>query len=204
MSVLRKNITATSTTACILAGGRSSRMGTDKGLLLFRGEPLVANIVRQLQSATHEVIIVANNPAYEIFGFRVIRDSIAEIGPAGGIYTALQHASTEKIFVVGCDMPFITTEAVDYTIRQSNDSEITLPLFHDKVQPLFGVYSKSCLARWKRLIDSGETRLQSMVERFTLKKIPVEGNSIFDDLIFTNLNNRTDFSNALKYSENEN
>jgi molybdopterin-guanine dinucleotide biosynthesis protein A len=58
--------------------------------------------------------------------------------------------------------------------------------------------------KWKALIEKGETRLQNMLEMFNLKTIPVEDNPIFDDLLFTNLNNKTDFSNALKSVENEN
>ncbi|MBN9349902.1 MAG: molybdenum cofactor guanylyltransferase [Chitinophagaceae bacterium] len=191
-------------TGYILAGGKSSRMGVDKGLLLFNGEPLVLGIIKQLQVPTHEVIIIANNPEYKKFGLPVLSDLIPGIGPAGGIYTALQHSPSEKIFVTACDMPFINSAAVDYIIQHSSQAEITIPVFFGKVQPLFAVYSKNCLMKWKALIESGETRLQSMVEMFDLKKIPVEDNPIFDDLLFTNLNNKTDFSNALKSVENEN
>lgn len=191
-------------TGYILAGGKSSRMGMDKGLLLFNGEPLVLGIIKQLQVSIHEVIIIANNPEYKKFGLPVLSDLIPGIGPAGGIYTALQHSPSANIFVTACDMPFINSAAVDYIIGQSSHSEITLPVFPGKVQPLFGVYSKNCLMKWRALIEKGETRLQNMVEMFNLKKIPVEDNPIFDDLLFTNLNNKTDFSNALKSVGNEN
>lgn len=184
--------------AYILAGGKSSRMGKDKGFLNFNDKPLVQTIVEQLQPVVNKIIIVSNNPDYEKFGLNVIPDLIKYTGPAGGIHAALTNAKSEQIFIVSCDMPFITTPAAAYMMKHAAHSQITLPLYHGKIQPLFGVYSRQCLAKWKQLIEQGIIKLQEMVTHFDLLKIDIENNKLFNDLLFTNINDINDYNKALK------
>ncbi|MEP7267504.1 MAG: molybdenum cofactor guanylyltransferase [Saprospiraceae bacterium] len=182
----------------ILAGGKSSRMGTDKGLLNFNGKPIVQKIINQLMPAVDKTIIVSNNVAYEKFGLEVIPDLIADVGPAGGIHAALSHTDSEQIFVVSCDMPYITTDAIQYMIEQASQSQITLPLNREKIEPLFGVYSKECLPLWQQLIEQRMIKLQEMVTHFELLKINIENNELFNDFLFLNINDNNDLQRAIK------
>lgn len=184
----------------ILAGGKSSRMGTDKGLLSFHGEPLVSGIIKQISPAVQEVFIVSNNAEYNKFGCDVIPDMIHDIGPAGGIHAALLHTDKPQVFVLSCDMPFVTPEAIKYIIQQSTHPQITLPLHKGKIQPLFGVYSKNCLLKWRQIIEEGIFKLQEMVTHFDLLKINTENNDSFNDSVFTNVNDKDSFEKALKTS----
>lgn len=184
--------------ACILAGGKSSRMGTDKGLLLFHGKPLVERIVEELNVVFESVTIVSNNPEYEKFGLEVVKDLIENIGPAGGIHSAMNHAKTEKIFIVSCDIPFINHEAVEYIVENSGDAQIAVPLFQGSVQPLFGLYSVNCLPQWNRLLEHGVNKLQQMISHFKLLKIDVNGIRPFNEILFMNVNDKNDFTKALQ------
>lgn len=188
----------------ILAGGKSSRMGNDKGLLLFNGKPLVQKVIEELSPVVNKVIIVSNNHEYEQFGLQVIEDLIKNIGPAGGIHAALSNAQSEQIFIVSCDMPFITAQAAAYMMQNAGHTQIALPFHHGKIQPLFGVYSGQCLPKWKQLIEQGIIKLQEMITHFDLLKIDIENNKLFNDLLFTNINDKNDFNKALKQSEHGN
>jgi molybdopterin-guanine dinucleotide biosynthesis protein A len=181
----------------ILAGGKSSRMGTDKGLLLFEGKAMIQYVIEQLQPVFDKLVIVSNNPEYEKFGLKVITDSIKDIGPAGGIYTALNHSDTQLNFIVSCDMPFITKEAIEFIIKNTNESQIVLLENQGKLEPLFGIYSKDCEQIWLELIEQNTIKLQKMVSYFKLKTIPVENNEIFKESFFKNINTKEDFNNAL-------
>lgn len=77
-------------TGFVLAGGRSSRMGEDKGLMRLAGKPLVMHLVEQLQPCVDELVLIANHPEYMQFGYRVVEDMVAEIGPMGGSTRALR------------------------------------------------------------------------------------------------------------------
>lgn len=184
-------------TGYILAGGKSSRMGMDKGLMQLNGQPIIKYVITQLQPVVHKLVIVSNNPEYEKFGFEVIADPIKERGPAGGIYTALNHSDSAINFIVSCDMPFITTAGMQYIVQQQAQSQIILPMHEQKLEPLFGVYSKACLKKWLALIEQGTFKLQDMVVQFDLKKIHVDNNNLFTDHFFMNINTKTDLEKAI-------
>ena len=80
----------------ILAGGKSSRMGSDKGLMLLNKKAVIQHAIEQLEKSVKNIFIISNNIEYEKFGFKLIPDLIKDIGPAGGIYTALKHTHTNQ------------------------------------------------------------------------------------------------------------
>lgn len=194
MPAIQKNIA----NGYILAGGKSSRMGSDKGLMQLKGKAVILHVIEQLQMAVNKVTIVSNNPEYKKFGFEVIGDLVKDIGPAGGIYSALNHSTVDKNFVVSCDMPLITSRAVKFFIEKSTQNEITLPMYKQKLEPLFGVYSKTCLFKWKELIDKKTVKLQELVEYFNVWKLNVDENELFDDKTFMNLNTKEDIEEVQK------
>lgn len=182
----------------ILAGGKSSRMRTDKGLLLLNGRTIVENIIRQLEPAVGKVTIVANSSRYEQFGVEVIPDIIPGIGPSGGIHAALHHSDSAHNFIVSCDMPFITTEAIQTIIVRPALTEITLPFYQQQLEPLFGLYSKNCLDKWKELIRQHIFKLKDMITYFSVKRINVDHNPLFQNTLFMNVNTPADFEVAKK------
>jgi molybdopterin-guanine dinucleotide biosynthesis protein A len=135
---------------------------------------------------------VSNNSAYKKFNVEVIPDLLKNLGPAGGIYTALAHCLTEQIFVLSCDTPFVTTEAIEFIFQNANQSQITMPVHEGRSEPLFGVYSASCLIHWKILIQKGFLKLQEMVANFDLRQLNVDNNPLFNKNIFININTPDD------------
>lgn len=184
--------------AYILAGGKSSRMGTDKGLMLFNGKYLAESIIGQLEPVFKKIRIVTNNPEYKKFGFETIEDLIKNIGPAGGIHSALSNTTAAGAFIISCDMPFVTTGAIEYITRQSMNSQITLPIHHGKIEPLCGVYSRECLPKWVQLLEIGIIKLQELITHFSLSGIHVEDQLFFSEKLFMNLNDKNDFKKALE------
>jgi molybdenum cofactor guanylyltransferase len=183
--------------AYIMAGGKSSRMGTDKGLLLIEGKAMVQYVIEQLQPIFSKVVIVSNNREYEKFGLKVIPDLIKDIGPAGGIYTALKHSDSQLNFIVSCDMPLITKEAIEFIFKTRKQSQIVLLKNQGNLEPLFGLYAKDCETVWLQLIHQKTIKLQEMVLRFNLQTIAVEDNIIFNQSFFKNINTKADFNNLL-------
>ncbi|MCX6312711.1 MAG: hypothetical protein NT084_13895, partial [Bacteroidetes bacterium] len=111
---------------------------------------------------------------------------------------------TNYNFIVSCDMPFIKTNAIEFIIQQSFQSQITIPIFHQKAEPLFGVYTKECLPKWTELIQLGIIKLTDIASNFQLNKLNVDDNPLFSDVFFTNINTQNDFNDALKISKNGN
>jgi molybdenum cofactor guanylyltransferase len=182
-------------TGYILAGGKSSRMGADKGLLLFEGKSMIHYVIEQMQPIFDKLVIVSNNPEYEKFGLEVIPDLIKDIGPAGGIYTALHHSKTKLNFMVSCDMPFVTAAAIEFIVNNTSDAQIVLLENQEKMEPLFGMYSKECEEIWLKLIEEGKIKLQDMVLHFKFKPISIANKEIFSAKFFKNINTKEDLNN---------
>lgn len=182
--------------AYILAGGKSSRMGTDKGLLPLQGKPMVQHVIENLAPIFDTPTIVSANEAYSAFGCDRIADIMPGLGPAGGIYTALAHSNRDYNFITSCDMPFVSTAAVEYMISKAVGAQIILPAHDGQIEPLFGIYSKTCLPEWLALIQRGFLKLQEMIACFDLLIVDISGNPLFTDPVFQNINTPDDLNKA--------
>lgn len=159
--------------AFILAGGKSSRMGSDKGLMPFRGKPMVLIVAEVLSSSFESIRIISNSDAYTKFGFEVIPDDIPDIGPIGGIVTALRKSASEWSFFAACDMPLITTDLIKNLTDQidnQNSSAYDAILFlnGNRIEPVFGLYRRSALVKFEEMIAGNNLRLQDIRSRMNV------------------------------------
>lgn len=104
-------------TGVVLAGGKSQRFGSNKAFCSYNNSTFIELAIRLLASCTEEVLIAGYDPAYEKLGVRALQDSYANIGPLGGMYTAMQHAQRDWILLLTCDMPLITHEILSYMMN---------------------------------------------------------------------------------------
>ncbi len=186
-------------TGVILAGGKNSRMGTDKGLLMVDGKKIIERIIAALKPVVDEIIIVSNGNNYNNTGYKVYRDIIKECGPMGGIHTALSFSNTEKNLVVSCDMPFLNTETLKFIAENSNICEIAIPEHNKITEPLCAVYSSVCRNKFSQLIARGEWKLRDSLKYFNVKTILFENKSGIEK-IFSNINTKEEYKNL---TENE-
>ncbi len=193
---MRKEDTAV--TGFILAGGQSSRMGQDKGLLQLQGKALVQHTLEELKECVSEVVIIANKPEYDQFGLRVVADIVPQAGPVGGIYTALENSATDLNFIVSCDMPFITRQAVQCMLDQASGAAVTVPTVNGLMQPLFGVYHRSCLPQVRWHVEHGKLRLTALIKDLDHQVVELEKLLPHSEQLFQNLNTPQDYDNALK------
>lgn len=189
-----------SITGVVLAGGKSSRMGQDKGLLQLQGRPMVAHVLSQVQACFQEVVLVANSPAYAQFGYPVLPDLVAEIGPMGGILTGLKACRTERAFFVSCDMPFISSAAIRYLLENADDAAIQLASVAGKLQPLFGLYSQTCIPLLEQHIQEKNYKLQALIRQTSHQLIPFDTMLEQQPHLFQNINTPQEYSLALDHA----
>lgn len=176
-------------TAIILAGGSSSRMGEDKGLMLIDGQPMIQYIINVVKGVVENIIIVSNNNEYEQFGYPVIEDEIKGKGPLGGIYTGLLHSKTDLNVVLSCDIPYINASILNLLISHSEGVDITIPKKDEVTHQLMGVFNKKCLIPFKNALDNNELKLITLFEKLNLNVVDA---SHFSKRLFTNLNEKDD------------
>jgi molybdopterin-guanine dinucleotide biosynthesis protein A len=177
-------------TGAILAGGRSSRMGTDKALLNLDGRPFVAYVSATLQAVFDRVILIANDAsAYGFLEIETFGDVYQKCGPLGGIHSALVHANGEDIFVSACDTPFVSRELVRYVVGFRSHAAVKIPSLNQQLHPLCGFYSQRCLQSTTEQLEAGRYRVTDFVDAVGATVIPISSDLPFyrEDL-FSNFN----------------
>ena len=176
----------------ILAGGKSSRMGTDKATTLFHGRPMIQYVLDVATLISPNIFILSNHESHAQFGFECIKDVIKDIGPAGGIDAMLQHSIQEKNILVSCDMPFLDDLSIQKIITASKNYDITVPLLNNYPEALIGVYHQTCKEIWRNEIIKGERKLSTLISKFNAHFI--NGNELQkqNPLLFSNFNSIKD------------
>jgi len=186
-------------TAIILAGGNSSRMGRDKGLIKLNGVPMIAHVIKALKNITDDILIISNNDDYRQFNFPIYSDIIANKGPIGGIYTGLIKSNTEVNIVISCDSPFMTASFINKLLAHSGDQEVTISSYNDRVHPTIGIYNQSITPTLKQQIDNNEFKLMNTIEKVRHQIIPFSStDEAIDPIIFSNINTQQEL---LKYQK---
>jgi molybdenum cofactor guanylyltransferase len=169
--------------AAVLAGGMSTRMGTDKALLPLRSgdPPMAAIVLDRLQRISRDVFIVASNrPEYDQFGARVVADLYPGAAALGGIATALTNSRDDYCLVVACDMPFLSFALIKWMAAQPRDYDVLIPVLPGEsrqggkmiYQTLHAIYHKRCLPAIEEQLSSGNRQVIGFFDRVTVRQIP--------------------------------
>lgn len=143
-------------TGVILAGGLSSRFGSNKALADWRGKSLILHMLDILKPHFPHCLIVTKRPMdYKALGLDVdiVEDVSSSQHPLVGVLSALQHAKGDYSFICGCDMPFLQDRLVEALCEAASGYEAVVPIWRGRRQPLCGVYSQACLAAIRRIMD---------------------------------------------------
>jgi molybdopterin-guanine dinucleotide biosynthesis protein A len=170
----------------ILAGGQSSRMGTDKSQLRLEDETFTERIRKTLLGITDSVTVV-----------RAEQDIYPGWGALGGVHAALAACTSEWAIVVACDLPFVTAELFEYLSSLCKDHEAVVPLQSDgRPQPLAALYRiEPCLARATQLIETGHRRPLDLLQHVNTRWVPFTEltNLTQAERFFVNINTPDDY-----------
>ncbi len=152
-------------TGAILAGGRSTRMGTDKAdleLAWSSGERL--SMIQHIHDVLAEVCaetLVVGGPERSGVAATMVPDDHPGAGPLGGILAALTAATNDRVFVVACDMPFINAGAITGLTRLLDDHDAVVPRVNARFETLHAVYATRCEGPIRKVLESGERKIRS-------------------------------------------
>ncbi|UKN03201.1 molybdenum cofactor guanylyltransferase [Paracrocinitomix mangrovi] len=173
----------------LLAGGKSSRMGEDKGLMSLFGKPMAEYVLEKVNELTNNVIIITENSNYSQFGYPIYKDLIKNCGPLGGIYTGLMKSEHDLNLIVSCDIPYVKSGLIKFLYYQTEDFEVTVPMYNDRIHPLIGFYKKSCIEKIKYNLDEEKYKVADV---FKYCKTNVVDTDEFDEIVFKNVNSKKD------------
>jgi len=173
-------------TVYILCGGKSSRMQSEKGLVLFQDKPFVEHIIQAVLGVTSNIKLITNGTDYDYLTYQKLPDLVTDKGPLGGIYTALTDSETEFNLILSCDIPLISTELLQELISKHNEeAEITIFASESRLHPLIGIYSKKVVPVIKSAIDNDDLKMMNLLAKIPHQIITIEESENFH---LTNIN----------------
>lgn len=194
----------------IQAGGESRRMGADKALLPFLGQPLILRPLSRLAGLADEVLVTSNHPErYRFLGLTPIPDLLPGCGALGGLFTALSVAKYPYVAVVACDMPFASLEifALELGLLQETSVDAVVPRFAGGTEPFHAVYRReSCLPFVRSALQAGKRRVDSWFSEVKIHYLEPEEMHPYDPegLAFLNINTPEELQEAERMARGEN
>lgn len=189
------------TCGVILAGGKSSRMGTNKSLLPIQGKASVERVSDELKTVTDNVIIIANeSKTYDFLQIKRYSDRHVDKGPLAGLESALYHADADIYFIAACDMPFIDGRIYTYLLEQIAHYDAVVPVYNGQNHPLAAIYRRSILSQIQQQIANNNLRVKSFFEHINVHYID-KFNGIPDSIVekhFFNMNNPEQYNQAMR------
>jgi molybdopterin-guanine dinucleotide biosynthesis protein A len=130
--------------AFILAGGKSTRMGQDKALLNLDGKPLIELVSATLDKLFSNITILSDEKEpYAFLKLPIQSDILKDSGPLAGIHAALVRTTAKHIFVMSCDLPFVTSKLIERIVDKRFEADVVMPADKKFIQPLCAVYSRA-------------------------------------------------------------
>jgi molybdenum cofactor guanylyltransferase len=191
---------ATRIAGFILAGGESSRMGVDKGLLEMDGVPLIVRTAALVDAVAGAATVVGQPEKYQPLGLRAIADDWPGCGPLGGIATALRASDAEWNLVVACDLPYLTQEWLEFLAQRARASaaDAVVPVNERGAEPLCALYHSRCEPAIRGALEKGTRKVTEGLARLRVKYLePAEWKCFDSDgLLFKNMNTPADYQEA--------
>jgi molybdopterin-guanine dinucleotide biosynthesis protein A len=181
--------------AAILAGGRATRFdGRDKGALVVDGRTIRDRQIEELSAVTDDILIVGGGVRHP--AARSIGDAVAGCGPMGGVHTALSSARGAAVFVVACDMPYVTGQFVAHLLQLADGVDIVVPRTEHGYHPLAAVYTGRCRDAIARRIAERRLTMRDLFAELRTRVVTGEELEKFGDRhqLLANVNTPADYA----------
>ena len=184
--------------AGILAGGKSTRMGEDKAMLLYKEQTLLQHAI-DLLTPFGKRLYVSSNVTYTDLKVPIVFDSIKDIGPIGGIYSLLKEIKTQKLILTAVDTPLLTPKIIQYLLDNYDEkAKITVLKTTDGLQMLVGIYDTSLVPIIEKQIAKKDYKLAHLID---YAKTQILDATAFSDS-FINVNTKGEFKKIMDAANN--
>ncbi len=182
----------------VLAGGKSSRMGSNKALLTIDGLTIIEHTLQTARHFSADCFVITNSPDKFVFlNTPLYPDSIKSIGPLAGIFTALSHAQHSKCLVLACDLPFLGKKSLQILTEDVGEEEMLAFKTSQRIEPICAVYSKKAIVKVKEAIDVQDYSAQNLANRLDARTLNWHDlSNEFDENALFNMNAPEDFEHA--------
>lgn len=202
----------------VLAGGASSRFGSDKALAELGGEPMLARMLGLVDFAVsgeelaREALVIGAAEKYHTIWTMCVEDRWPGEGPLGGIVTALLHAretepECEWNLIVSCDMPFLSAEWLKFLVKRAEKSSAQVVVPHSVygAEPLCACWRTAAVETLRAAFERGVRRVNEGISLLPAEVLDERDWKRFDSAgrLFWNMNTVTDYEEARRIVESE-
>jgi molybdenum cofactor guanylyltransferase len=185
--------------AFILAGGKSTRMGTDKAFVMLEGQTLLARALELARAVAGDVRIVGDVAKFAAFA-PTVGDVFPGCGPLGGIHAALRASAAEWNLMLAVDTPFVSVQFLRYLVTRArgSNSRVTVPHWDGGWQPLCAVYRREFADIAEPALRAGRYKIDALFDAESTLAIGQDElkSAGFSAEMFRNLNTRKDLALA--------
>ena len=193
----------------ILCGGKSSRMGRDKGSMIIQDKPMIKHILSTLNHQINEAIIVLNeqsridkyrefiNPQDYTYTITFAEDKIKNKGPMPGIMTGLSYINSDYALILPCDSPYVSRNYINTIFSEIDNEYQAIVPYHDAQnklktsEPLHSVYNKNTIPVIEELVNQDVLHIKGLISKLDTKFVLIDNKKI-EKKEFRNLNRPTD------------
>jgi molybdopterin-guanine dinucleotide biosynthesis protein A len=163
-------------------------MRRNKALLSVGGTLMIQRVARTLQSVFRQVVVISDQTLdYEFLKLPVIPDIHKDIGPLGGIHSALTMLNVPGVFVLGCDTPFVSEELIRYILRYPATTVVKIPIQQERLHPLCGIYTRACLPDLNACIAGRTRKVLTFLQKVETTTVPLP-QPLFPAYLLENIN----------------
>ena len=193
----------------ILCGGKSSRMGRDKGSMIIQDKPMIKHILSTLNHQINEAIIVLNeqsridkyrefiNPQDYTYTITFAEDKIKNKGPMPGIMTGLSYISSDYALILPCDSPYVSRNYINTIFSEIDNEYQAIVPYHEAQnklktsEPLHSVYNKNTIPVIEELVNQDVLHIKGLISKLDTKFVLIDNKKI-EKKEFRNLNRPSD------------
>ena len=186
------------TAGAILAGGKARRFGgQDKARLIVGGRSILDQQIELLRSVADEVFLVGHDPArFADVGLPVFPDHVSGAGAMGGILTALESTTADRVIVIACDMPFLVADLLNALVTLAGSADGAWVRTSRGPEPLVACYRQHARTAIRGAIQSGHLRAAELDRVLALRELTETDVAAFGpvDRLLANLNTPEDYA----------
>jgi len=183
----------------IFAGGKSSRMKTDKSLLPFGGYNTLAQFQYERLSKIFKKVYISTKDSKKFdFNANFIEENSDVFAPTAGFVEIFKKLDDERFFVISVDSPFISLDIISKIYK--NDSlevDVTIAKSNEQIEPMCAIYHRSLKNKFETMLKEDNHKLGILLNSSNVKYIEFK-----DSFSFKNLNYPNEYKEAKKYEFN--
>jgi molybdopterin-guanine dinucleotide biosynthesis protein MobB len=189
--------------AAILAGGKSSRMGTNKAVLLWENDTLLGHAIGLMADFPEVLVSVAKKTGYNFDSIRLVMDQKKGYGPLEGIYQILKAAAHPWVFITAVDMPRLNRAFIQKMLQQDRRNICAIvPQAQGQVHPLCALYHKDILPVLEQAFSAQQHSLKYLLDKIPHHIVDIHELGETPNRL-TNLNTITEYTDCLKQNQHK-